>query len=342
MHRSAFALAALSTAAVPGMDVIDAHLLDSDSDDMAVVVDATRRHWIVRAPRDAAGGARLEAEVALLRGISEHVAAGELPFLVPEPAGFATLLEGGRAVVYPEVPGLPLQAERIQPGPGLARSVGRAVAALHELPTSLVEDAGLPVYDAEQYRERRLAEVDEAARTGRVPARLLRRWEAALENVAMWRFRPVVTHGDLNGDHVLVAQQTVNGIVDWSECQVADPADDLAWLLVAAPPESVESILEAYQLARTENSDTHLVDRALLAGELALARWLLHGVRTERPDIVDDAVEMLLDLDEATHEEAAASASAGVAGAAAADPTGADGTDNADEAADDDGARATD
>lgn len=306
MQRSALTLAALSTAAVPGMDVVDARLLDSDgSNDVAVVVDSARRHWIVRAPRDAAAGASLEAEMVLLRSFADHVDSGALPFAVPAPAGFAPLPEGGRAVVYPEVPGVSLQAERLQPGPGLARSVGRAVAALHELPTALVEDAGLPSYSAEEYRQRRLSEVDEAARTGRVPARLLRRWEESLENVAMWRFRPVVTHGDLNGDHVLVAQQTVNGVVDWSECQVADPADDLSWLLVAAPPESVESILEAYQLARTETADTHLVDRALLAGELALARWLLHGVRHERADIVDDAVEMLLDLDEATHEPAA-------------------------------------
>lgn len=305
VHRSALTLAALSTAAVPGMDVVDARLLDSDgSNDVAVVIDSTRRHWIVRAPRDAAAGASLEAEMVLLRSLADRVDAGDLPFAVPTPAGYATLPEGGRAVVHPEVPGVPLQADRLQPGPGLARSVGRAIAALHELPTSLVEDAGLPSYSAEEYRQRRLSEVDEAARTGRVPARLLRRWEQALENVAMWRFRPVVTHGELNGDHILVAQQSVNGVVDWAECQVADPADDLSWLLVAAPPESVESILEAYQLARTESADAHLVDRALLAGELALARWLLHGVRTEQKDVVDDAVEMLLDLDEAVHEGA--------------------------------------
>jgi len=304
VHRSALTLAALSTAAVPGMDVVDARLLDSDgSNDVAVVIDSARRHWIVRAPRDAAAGAGLEAETELLRSLADHVDAGDLPFAVPTPVGFATLPEGGRAVVHPEVPGLPLQAERLQPGPGLARSVGRAIAALHELPTALVEDAGLPSYAAEEYRQRRLSEVDEAARTGRVPARLLRRWEESLENVALWRFRPVITHGDLNGDHILVAQQSVNGIVDWSECQVADPADDLSWLLVAASPEAVESILEAYQLARTESADAHLVDRALLAGELALARWLLHGVRSERKDVVDDAVEMLLDLDEAVHGE---------------------------------------
>ena len=81
-----------------------------------------------------------------------------------------------------------------------------------------------------------------------------------------------------------------------------DPADDLAWLLVAAPPDAVESILEAYLLRRTELTDPFLTERALLAGELALARWLLYGVRSGQQDVVDDAVAMLADLDAATSE----------------------------------------
>ena len=40
----------------------------------------------------------------------------------------------------------------------------------------------------------------------------------------------------------------------------------------------------------------NVLDRAGLASELALARWLLHGVRTDSGAIVDDAVGMLADL----------------------------------------------
>ncbi|MGK5643531.1 hypothetical protein ACSNOK_35690, partial [Streptomyces sp. URMC 126] len=80
-----------------------------------------------------------------------------------------------------EVPGRPLRIEALRPGPGLAASLGRALAALHELPVEMVENAGLPTYDAAAYRARRLAEVDEAARTGKVPPALLRRWEERLE-----------------------------------------------------------------------------------------------------------------------------------------------------------------
>ena len=54
---------------------------------------------------------------------------------------------------------------------------------------------------------------------------------------------------------------------------------------------------------RRSPCDPHLTDRALLAGELALARWLLYGVRTHDAEIIDDAVAMLEDLDAHTRDD---------------------------------------
>ena len=304
MPRSPLALAALATVAIPGLDAYDVRRpLDGGSEfDVALVTDAERRHWVVRAPANAAAGAELEAEIVLLGALATQVDAGKLPFDVPRPVGFAHLEEGGRAAVHRLVPGRPLRLDTLSGGPGLSASLGRAIGALHQLPTSIVENAGRPVYDAPTYRQRRQAEVDEAAKTGKVPNGLLRRWEKKLEDVRLWRFQPTVVHGDLTATHVLVHEGEVTGILDWGDAMVADPADDLAWLLVAAPSEAVESILEAYLLRRTELTDPFLSDRALLAGELALARWLLYGVRSGQQDVVDDAFSMLLDLDEQTSE----------------------------------------
>lgn len=304
MPRSPLALAALATVAVPGLDVCDVRQPSEGGSefDVALVIDAERGHWVVRAPADAAAGAALEAEVALLDALAAQVDSGGLPFEVPRPVGFAHLPEGGRAAVHRLVPGRALRLAELGPGPGLSADLGRALGALHQLPTSVVENAGLPVYDAAAYRQRRQAEVDEAAKTGKVPATLLRRWEARLEDVRLWRFQPTVVHGDLTASHVLVHGARVSGILDWGDAMVADPADDLAWLLVAAPPEAVDAILEAYLLRRTELTDPFLSERALLAGELALARWLLYGVRSGQQDVVDDAVAMLADLDEQTRE----------------------------------------
>ncbi|WP_372594408.1 phosphotransferase [Actinotalea sp.] len=298
MPRSPLVLAALATVAIPDLDAVDVRRSSHTAPgiDAAVVIDAEGTRWVVQAPQDAAAGATLEAEVALLGALASHAEAGELPFAVPVPEGSVALPEGGRAIVHRRLAGRPLDLAELGPGPGLAAALGAALAALHELPTSLVEDTGLPVYRAEEYRERRLSELDEAAGTGRVPTLLLRRWERALEDVALWRFQPTVVHGDLSVEHVLCAGGRPVSLLGWSEAKVADPADDLAWLLVAAPQEAVDPILEAYHLHRTEMRDPHLADRALLAGELAVARWLLHGVHVKDEAIVDDAQQMLEEL----------------------------------------------
>jgi len=315
--RSPLVLAALLSAALPDAKPVRARLLESDGDlDEAVVEDAAGARWVVRAPRRAAAGAALEREIALLGALARS-GAHTLPFGVPSVAGSAALPEGGRAVVLPQPVGRPVDLGALLPGPGTAASLGRAIAAVHELPPAVVEDAGLPVYEATDYRDRRLTELDRAAATGEVPPRLLGRWERALEDVGRWRFSPTVVHGDLVSDHVLVAEDldapdgagaasdtlVVSALVGWGEAKVADPADDLAWLAAGASEEALESVMESYALARTETPDRHVAFRARLAGELALTRWLLHGVHLDDAEVVSDAARMLADLDEATRED---------------------------------------
>jgi aminoglycoside phosphotransferase (APT) family kinase protein len=287
------ALAALASAAVPGLDpvsVADPDVAGMDFD-VAVVTDDRQRRWVVRAPRRAAASAVLDVERALL-----PLLATRLPVPVPLPAGYADLPGGGRAVVYRYLEGQPLDPATLTPGPGLAAHVGQVLAALHDTPPDLVEDMGLPAYEADEYRQRRLAEVDRAAATGAVPTALLGRWERALEQVAQWRFAATLVHGDLSGEHLLVDAGRVSGVVDWDEARVADPADDLAFVTVGAPEQVVDTVLEAYAQARAEPPDRHLLTRAGLAAELALARWLLGGVDADDAGVVDQASAALRDL----------------------------------------------
>ena len=295
---SPLALAALASVAVPGLDVYDVlRSPHTDADfDVVVVVDETGRRWTVRAPRRPAAGAALEAELGLLEALERATAQGMLSFDIPRPAGTAPLSEGGRAVVFDQIRGTRLSLAELEPGPGLAANLGRAIAEIHELPASLVEDQGLPGYTAEEYRRRRLAEMDAAAQTGKVPAALTERWERQLEDVSWWRFEPTVCHGNLSEHRWVVAEGAIAGLTSWTDAKVADPADDLGWLVAAAPPEILDTVTEAYTLARREIRDPHLLDRARLCSETALARWLLHGVRTDNPDVIADAEGMLADL----------------------------------------------
>lgn len=305
--RSPLALAALASVAVPGLDVYDVlRSPHTDADfDVVVVKDSTGTRWMVRAPRRGAAGAALEAEKGLLGALVRAKEAGLVTFGVPKPVGAAELPDGdGRAVVYTEVRGAQLMLAAVQPGPGLAASLGRALAQIHELPVTVIEDQGLASYSAEEYRERRLAELDAGTQTGRIPPRLADRWEQQLENISWWRFDPTVVHGDMGEHQVFIADGEVTGIVDWMDARVADPADDLAWLVAAAPEDVLDSVVEAYTVGRREMRDPHLLDRARLSSEMALMRWLMYGVRTENPDVVADGEGMLADLEAMLFDEA--------------------------------------
>ena len=173
MSRSSLALAALATVAVPGLKPTAATGAESSNDfDLARIVDEGGRAWMVKAPRSVIAGAAMEGEVALLENLALAIDDGDLPFEVPRPAGFAPLPEGGRAMVFPQIAGRPLSVAQLV---GMATSVAEAIAALHSLPIGVLAETGLPTYSAQEYRERRLSEVDEAAATGHVPGSLLQR-----------------------------------------------------------------------------------------------------------------------------------------------------------------------
>lgn len=309
MTRNPLALAALACAAVPGLAPtrVGGPEHPGTDVDVAVVLDDRGRRWVVRSPRGAAVAAVLDAELRLLDALRRR-----LTVAVPEPAGRAPLPEGGHCVVYPMLPGRSVQPGDLTPGPGLAADVGRALAALHDVPPAVVEEAGRPVYTATEYRDRRMSEVDRAAATGAVPPRLLARWERALEDVAPWRFVTTPVHGDLAAEHVLVGPaddavggRAVTGIIDWGEACVADPADDLAWLALGSDEAVLDTVLESYSMARSGAPDRHLLTRARLAGELALARWLLAGTAAGDTAVIDRATAALRDLDERTGQSVA-------------------------------------
>nr|WP_269329600.1 phosphotransferase [Kineosporia babensis] len=287
-------MAALASAAVNGLEPMRTQTVDANADDVdtALIEDNLSRHWVVRAPRNDVASMRLDAESELVSRLRSW-----LPFGLPEAEGVAALPNGSRALVHRKLPGRPIRPLELLHRSALAVSYGEAIAAIHNLPTRLVEEAGLPIYTAEEYRFRRLAELDRVAATGLTPVRLLTRWEHAVEEVGAWRFVPCVVHGDLAGDNVLAEGEAVTGVMEWSETRVADPADDLAWLSIGATEPVLPVAFKAYLEARGEAVDVDLRRRARLSGEFAIARWLLHGVHTDDAGIVDDAVQMLADLE---------------------------------------------
>ncbi|OKL53640.1 hypothetical protein BSZ39_08440 [Bowdeniella nasicola] len=258
------------------------------------VVDADGHRFTVLGARSETAKLRLAAEQPILAALTKpHYATG-LPFQLAKAAGTARTAENDPLVVFPELPGQPLVLKLLNQD--AARSLGAAIGAIHELDQTIVSDLNLPIEDAPTIRTRLLAEVDEAARTSRVPSSLLNRWEQALEDVSLWQFAPCVIHGDISDETLHMAGDELAAVTGWFGLAVGDPAADLAWLFASAPEDCLDALEESYAVSRSQQPDAHIVDRALLLSELALSRWLLHGVRNDDPQVIADAEDMLTTL----------------------------------------------
>ena len=304
-ERSYLNLAALAVVAAP--NVIPARLAlpqhrDADQT-LTGLIDVQGRHWEVIHTTNPTIGAALIAESRVLKQIGRRVDGGYVDFDVPRPEGGVTLPDKSYVQVRSHIPGHPLAIESLRPGPGLAAGLGRALAQLHEIPPTLIEEAGLPVLTAADVRSNWQSLFDDAAMTGKVDSNLLARWESALDEDLWWRFHPVVVHGDLAEENIITGGGSILAFKGLSQMRVGDPAEDLAWVYSSAPIDTLDVIEEAYDRGRIEGVDKYLRLRAELVSELNLARWLLHGVRTKDDAIIDEAVEMLEDLAEQVGDE---------------------------------------
>lgn len=307
-------LAALASAAVPGLAPTGVSGAPDDPADFeaALLIDESGKQWRVRAPRHAEASMRLETELQVLRAFTPGIRA-ELPFLVPHVAGTVRIGDL-RTFVYSHIEGSTRSLEELAAGGReLAREIGRAIAAVHELPRTLVNEADLPAYEADEVRQRRLNELDQAATTGRIPSDLLRRWEHALEDVSLWRFSPTVIHGDVHEDNLLLAAGRVCAMTGWTDLSIGDPADDFAWLAATQDSQFADEVHGAYVSARSDAADDHLLRRAALAAEFALAQWMVRGLALDDEGMVAEAEEMMrsLSADLAAEEAALASDIAG-------------------------------
>ncbi|MGO4650322.1 macrolide 2'-phosphotransferase [Arthrobacter sp. 2RAF22] len=309
MRRTPFELAAVATAAVPGLTPMAAASAPDDAADFdsALLLDSEGKRWRVRSPRHPEASARLETEFMILRAFAPAIRA-ELPFLMPTVAG--TVRQGALSTfVYAHLAGATRSIEELSTcSDALAKEIGAALAAVHDLPQSLVNNADLPSYTANEFRQRKLNELDQAATTGKIPSSLLRRWEHALEDVALWRFNPCVVHGDLHEDNLLVDGDSVTAVTGWTDLRIGDPADDFAWLVASNEQKFVESVLRHYTEARRDTPDSHLLRRSALLAEFALAQYLVKALAAGHSEMTAEAEAMLKSLADDIEEQNALAA----------------------------------
>ncbi|MEZ2370674.1 phosphotransferase [Arthrobacter sp. RCC_34] len=301
MKRSPLELAALAAAAVPGLSptAVRADLDDPADFDAVLLFGEDDQRWRVRSPRHEEASARLESEFAILRAFPAGLRA-ELPFRIPTVLG--CVRRGPLSTfVYTHVAGQSLQLDQLErSGDTAAKEVASVLAAIHALPQDVVDRADLPRYSANEFRQRRLNELDQAATSGKIPAELLVRWEHALEDVTLWRFNASVVHGDLHEDNLLFDDGKVTAVTGWTDLHIGDPADDFAWLVASHDSAFVDAVLHHYRDALPgpagQDPDPHLLRRAALSAEFALAQYLMKGLAKNDAAVIAEAETMLSDL----------------------------------------------
>ncbi|WP_460775213.1 phosphotransferase [Microbacterium sp. GXF7504] len=298
MSRSPLTLAAAVTAAVPDSEVVRTRALGGTGDgryDAALVDLADGRTLVVRAAADPDADRELRDELRVLESLSAGLRS-LLPFRAPAVHGRAVLSDATAAVVD-WFDGYRVTAADLPPG-GVAAAIGRGLAAIHDLPVSVVRAEGLPVRSPDRERVDLSRTVDRAAATGFLDAPLRDRWRAAIDDDALWRFEPTVVLGGTDADRFVFEDDAegpvLTAVLGWHGLSVGDPAVDLSWL--ASAPDGADAVLDAYREATHRAGDALLAERARLYAELEFARWLLHGLDTDDRSVVDDAARMLQNL----------------------------------------------
>ena len=304
--KTPYELAALATVAVPRLEVAGLRPPQFSDEVLSVtgLIDTSGDRWMVVCPHDTVGGLDMEAQNAVLERLGKAHDFSKIPFEVPRPAGFTRTPEGDRVMVHRDLGGHVMETSDFDDPHLLPASLGNALAALHNLPELIYTGVNLPAYSAIECRDRHQAVLDEAAQEVVIPANLWDRWEESLENLSLWRFLPSPIHGDLSETSIHVDHGRVCALTGFSSAHVGDPAVDIAWVFARASDEFLERFHEAYQQARSEK-DLHLLARAELLSELAVVRWLVHGLHSGDSDIVDEARAMLAELSASVGESAA-------------------------------------
>jgi aminoglycoside phosphotransferase (APT) family kinase protein len=263
-----------------GPDLDALQLFDDSGDGFELIV-----------PSGVAGIAEQAQLMAGLRAIG--LAAASLPFAIPKLVGQTTERDL-QVILLTLLEGQSPDLSKYAPGE-FSKSIGEALAAIHNLDPSVVIDAGLPEYDASRILQTKVAEVDAAAATGKVPPSLLSRWEEALEDVGLFRFHPSVVHGSISDQNIFVHNSTISGVAGWSALSISDPAEDLKYLAGGALPSTFEDALLNYRAMRP-SADENIAQRAILYSEIELASWLNHCVQLDDQQLIAEAQAMLDDL----------------------------------------------
>jgi aminoglycoside phosphotransferase (APT) family kinase protein len=218
-----------------GRDAVRVRRITEGGDHHAWLVD---EDLVARFASDVAATARLRREVALRDLVRPRLA-------TPVPSSVATgswarglgftldrRLPGTSAEVAPIPPSVMVELAALLMGLG---SVSIKAARRIGIPDQ-------PARDLHILRRRALTAARHLRGAGELTATQLRRIQDAEPPAAASPEHVVLVHGDLKGEHLLIDQGRVSGVLDWTDAELGDPATDVAGLAIAIGADAVEHV----------------------------------------------------------------------------------------------------
>ena len=293
MSHTPLMLSALAASAVPGLQVVSAQQLSLGQRNAALVHDVHGNACVVSLSSSDAEEEVVRERIRAAQALTESLRS-RLPFQVPRILGTLTV-QGRTLSVSDYLPGQSPLAKNLTPE--LATAIGQALADIHQLPTTTLSDHHRPVASALDSLREAAGIVDRTAATGLLPQSLLRRWETACEDRALWQGEVTVIHGRMGLGRFLAGNNRILGVTGWRNFRVGDPALDMAWLSTPSSQSFSAAAITAYHSARN-HADRWIMQRARFWAELDVAKWLLHGMDLGNDTITQDATDMLVALND--------------------------------------------
>ena len=138
--------------------------------------------------------------------------------------------------------------------PPVAAQIGTFLDCLHRIPLDVVAQTGVLVASPDVWRAEylvfyRWVQANIFTRVSEPLRKSMRNlWEGFLDTEENFQFKPVLIHGDLGIEHILVDPDAdgLEGVIDWGDSRVGDPALDFTGLLASCSTEFVGQVLESY------------------------------------------------------------------------------------------------
>lgn len=201
--------------------------------------------WVLRIPRRPDVLDRAAVEGRLLAVVAPH-----LEVAVPD-----WRISTSELIAYPLLPGTPgltVSADGEvtwnvdMASTVYAASLGTAAAQLQAVDPEAAAATGIEVRSPAEVREAWGRDLSRVAGEFEIAPSLRERWDAWLVEDSYWPQHSVLTHGEIYPGHTLVEGERISAILDWTTAAIGDPAKDLMFHQVSAPPEAFEAMLDAY------------------------------------------------------------------------------------------------